>query len=309
MLVLSAGHVAAQNPLVSEGTSGPGRGKHIVFLAGDHSFWALGMEKAITPALEISFVGPYRAAGDPEGDTEIINSTWSSVFLSASFLWSTPLSDIFAIEYGIDPIHFGVVFVVNMEIGYLMPPVATNLFVGAAIFRTKLMHGGRLMKHRRVFSTVDILKAQEAVAAARHAGALDEDISLVARSDIEMQLVPDKRHDVSMDMAPAAVRGALGGGGMGLLAGLLAMVIPPLGITVAGAALFTITGALVGSWSGALVGSAIPSEVRRKFEDEIEAGRVLVVIDVVEENIAAIEAAVQSTGARELPYDSLTAVS
>jgi len=62
MLVLSAGHVAAQNPLVSEGTSGPGRGKHIVFLAGDHSFWALGMEKAITPALEISFVGPYHPA-------------------------------------------------------------------------------------------------------------------------------------------------------------------------------------------------------------------------------------------------------
>jgi len=28
-----------------------------------------------------------------------------------------------------------VVFVVNMEIGYLMPPVATNLFVAAAVFK------------------------------------------------------------------------------------------------------------------------------------------------------------------------------
>ena len=36
---------------------------------------------------------------------------------------------------GIDPLHFGVVFVVNMEIGYLMPPVATNLFVAAAVFK------------------------------------------------------------------------------------------------------------------------------------------------------------------------------
>ena len=165
------------------------------------------------------------------------------------------------------------------------------------------------MKHRRVFSTEDILKAQEAVAAARQAGAADEDISLVARADIEMQLVPDKRHDVNMDFAPAAVRGAIGGGSMGLVAGLLAMVIPPLGITVAGAAIFTITGALMGSWSGALVGSAIPSEVRRKFETEIESGRVLVVIDAVEENVATIEAAVQATGAQELPYDSLSAVS
>ncbi len=165
------------------------------------------------------------------------------------------------------------------------------------------------MKHRRVFSTENIVQAQQSVAVARAAGALDEDVSLVARADIEMQLVPDKRHDVSMDFAPAAVRGAVGGGSMGLLAGLAAMVIPPLGITVAGAALFTITGALVGSWSGALVGSAIPSEVRRKFEDEIEAGKVLVVIDVEEANIATIESAVQGTGAVLLPYDALTAVS
>ena len=165
------------------------------------------------------------------------------------------------------------------------------------------------MKHRRVFSTESIQKAQEAVAVARAAGALDDDISLVARSDIEMQLIPDKRHDVGMDFAPAALRGALGGGSMGLLAGLVAMVIPAFGITLAGAALFTATGAMVGSWSGALVGSAIPSEVRRRFEDEIEAGRVLVVIDVVQENIAAIEAALQGIGAIELPYDSLSAVS
>ena len=37
--------------------------------------------------------------------------------------------------YGIDPVHFGVVFVVNMEIGYLAPPVATNLFVASALFK------------------------------------------------------------------------------------------------------------------------------------------------------------------------------
>ena len=58
---------------------------------------------------DFGFVGPYRAPADVEGDTEMINSTWSSVFLSASFLWSTPLSDIFAIEYGID-VGLGAVF-------------------------------------------------------------------------------------------------------------------------------------------------------------------------------------------------------
>ncbi|HTM23460.1 MAG TPA: TRAP transporter large permease, partial [Kofleriaceae bacterium] len=37
--------------------------------------------------------------------------------------------------FGLHPLHFGVVFVVNMEIGYLMPPVATNLFVASAVFK------------------------------------------------------------------------------------------------------------------------------------------------------------------------------
>jgi C4-dicarboxylate transporter DctM subunit len=39
------------------------------------------------------------------------------------------------VALGIDPLHLGVVFIVNMEIGYLAPPIATNLFVAASIFR------------------------------------------------------------------------------------------------------------------------------------------------------------------------------
>jgi C4-dicarboxylate transporter DctM subunit len=55
--------------------------------------------------------------------------------VSATLVFAPLLAPIAFDVYGIDPIHFGVVFVVNMEIGYLAPPVATNLFVAAAIFR------------------------------------------------------------------------------------------------------------------------------------------------------------------------------
>jgi C4-dicarboxylate transporter DctM subunit len=34
---------------------------------------------------------------------------------------------------GIDPIHLGVIMVVNMEIGMLTPPVGLNLFVASGI--------------------------------------------------------------------------------------------------------------------------------------------------------------------------------
>lgn len=55
--------------------------------------------------------------------------------ISATLVFAPIFAPVAINHYGIDPIHFGIVFVVNMEIGYLAPPVATNLFVAAAIFR------------------------------------------------------------------------------------------------------------------------------------------------------------------------------
>jgi C4-dicarboxylate transporter DctM subunit len=46
----------------------------------------------------------------------------------------TPVIAPAAVALGIDPLHLGVVFIVNMEIGYLAPPIATNLFVAASVF-------------------------------------------------------------------------------------------------------------------------------------------------------------------------------
>ena len=44
-----------------------------------------------------------------------------------------------AIELGIDPIHLGIIMVVNMEIGLLTPPVGLNLFVAAGITKKSLL--------------------------------------------------------------------------------------------------------------------------------------------------------------------------
>jgi TRAP-type C4-dicarboxylate transport system permease large subunit len=36
--------------------------------------------------------------------------------------------------FGIDPIHLGIIFVANLELGYLTPPVGLNLFLAAYRF-------------------------------------------------------------------------------------------------------------------------------------------------------------------------------
>jgi len=46
--------------------------------------------------------------------------------------------------FGIDPVHLGVIFLANLELGFLFPPVGLNLFLSASRFGTPLP---RLYKH------------------------------------------------------------------------------------------------------------------------------------------------------------------
>lgn len=52
---------------------------------------------------------------------------------SAIILILAPILFPIAMELGIDPIHLGVIMVVNMEIGLITPPVGLNLFVTSAV--------------------------------------------------------------------------------------------------------------------------------------------------------------------------------
>lgn len=59
--------------------------------------------------------------------------------LSAMFIF-VPLLGPIAMSMGIHPIHFAIIFIVNLEIGYLTPPVGLNLFVSATMFNRPIGH-------------------------------------------------------------------------------------------------------------------------------------------------------------------------
>lgn len=58
---------------------------------------------------------------------------------SAATLLMGPLLAPAAIQYGIDPIHFGIILVINIEIGLLTPPLAANLYVAALVNKIPLI--------------------------------------------------------------------------------------------------------------------------------------------------------------------------
>lgn len=160
------------------------------------------------------------------------------------------------------------------------------------------------MKYRHVFVTEDAANAKRAVRVLHEHGLAYQAVSLVARDDIELESIPNRLKEADTDFVPAAIRGMAMGGIAGLLAGLAAHMFSSLGITLVGVAAIGAMGALVGGLSSALMGATVPDPIRQKFEREIAAGRVLVLVDADEATHARLEQPLAEAGATRLAYEA-----
>jgi len=55
--------------------------------------------------------------------------------IGSAILILAPILQPLALAQGIDPVHLGIITVVNLEIGYLTPPLGLNLIVAMSVFR------------------------------------------------------------------------------------------------------------------------------------------------------------------------------
>lgn len=56
----------------------------------------------------------------------------------AALVVLTPILLPVAVQFGIDPVHFGVILIVNLAIGFVTPPIGANLFIAAAVGKTSV---------------------------------------------------------------------------------------------------------------------------------------------------------------------------
>jgi tripartite ATP-independent transporter DctM subunit len=61
----------------------------------------------------------------------------------AAIVVLVPLLLPLAMAYGIDPVHFGIIFLAAMEVGFLCPPAGMNVYFAAAMFRKSIGHVAR----------------------------------------------------------------------------------------------------------------------------------------------------------------------
>lgn len=155
--------------------------------------------------------------------------------------------------------------------------------------------------HKLYYSLDTPRTARLAVDALKRLGIADKHIALAARPDIELERLPDTWSGDVTDFEPGMKRGLVLGGTTGMLAGLIAAAIPPLGITLAGGALIGVVGTAVGAWASALAGSAIPNDLRRLFDQEIARGRVLLSTEVPHEAVGEVRDAMAALGPSATP--------
>jgi hypothetical protein len=107
-------------------------------------------------------------------------------------------------------------------------------------------------------------------------------IHLVARSGTPLEDLPEANLAQKTDLIPSIERGVAIGGATGAIAGLIAIAIPPAGLILGGGAILAlaVTGAGFGAWASSMFGISIPNSQIKQFEEAIEHGDILMMVDV-----------------------------
>lgn len=58
----------------------------------------------------------------------------------AALILLTPILLPIAVQFGVDPVHFGVILVINLTLGLMTPPAGTVLFISSSITKVRLEH-------------------------------------------------------------------------------------------------------------------------------------------------------------------------
>ncbi|ANB73098.1 hypothetical protein AYM40_12540 [Paraburkholderia phytofirmans OLGA172] len=116
-------------------------------------------------------------------------------------------------------------------------------------------------------------------------------IHVIANHNVALEDLPEATLAQRSDLLPALARGVAMGGLTGTLAGLVALAFPPAGLTIAGGAVVAITlcGAGFGAWTATMIGVDVPYTRLKRFEQAIEKGQLLMMVDVVKDRAEEIE--------------------
>jgi hypothetical protein len=120
-------------------------------------------------------------------------------------------------------------------------------------------------------------------------------IHLVAKEGTPLTELPEATLLQKSDFVPAVERGIALGGSAGLLVGLVAVAFPPAGFVLGGGALLAsaLVGAGIGGWMSGMIGVSVPNSRLKRFEEAVESGKLLMLVDVPKQRVEEIGALIR----------------
>ncbi|WP_433752902.1 general stress protein [Paenibacillus amylolyticus] len=128
-------------------------------------------------------------------------------------------------------------------------------------------------------------EASQAIEGLKAQGFTSDEISVVTQDRDELKAIREETGTKAPEgVAAGAATGGVLGGVAGLLAGIGALAIPGIGpILAAGPIAAAFTGAAVGAGAGGLVGGlvglGIPEEDAKQYEEYVQNGKILLLVD------------------------------
>jgi hypothetical protein len=114
-------------------------------------------------------------------------------------------------------------------------------------------------------------------------------IHVIAKEGIPLADLPEASLIQKSDFVPAVERGVAMGGATGVVAGLAALAFP--GVVIAGGALLAmgLAGAGMGAWLGGMIGMDVGNTHIKQFEEAVQGGQLLVLVDVPRDRVDDIQ--------------------
>ncbi|EGW20865.1 glycine zipper family protein [Methylobacter tundripaludum] len=142
---------------------------------------------------------------------------------------------------------------------------------------------------RRIYFLVPNIAITHKIVEELQAEGIEErHIHILAKRDTPLEGLPEAGISIKTDFLPAVERGVALGGSTGLLAGLIGLRFA--GFAIAGGPLLGIimASATIGSLMGGLAGMNSGNSRLKQFEEAIEKGELLVLIDIPKDRIEAV---------------------
>lgn len=154
-----------------------------------------------------------------------------------------------------------------------------------------------MMKRRLYFMLPSVASAERTANDLLLARIEDRHMHFVARPGTHLGKLHEAGYAIRKYLLRGAEVGLVSGGLFGLVLGIILYATQPVGtflqpaIVLAMAVLF----AVLGAWFSSMIGVALPNSQLSQFEEEIEQGKVLLIVDVPRDRVEEIRGLIGRT--------------